>query len=174
MKISKIVIKDIEIVLSDEEIQEEQIHEQHEHKCQCSKGEDNFLNSLSSVIEVFGETITDYLKNELSGKKKPNEDEVKKNMNDIEPETAKVQEKPIKNEVDTKIILEKPELKEVKEEKVEEKKVEEVKKEQQPEKKENAYEKKLDEQRKKLLKNLNPSSDLNDFINKILNNMPDK
>jgi len=167
MKISKIVIKDIEIILSDE-----QIHEEHEHKCECSKSEDSLLNSLGSMVEVFSETITDYLKEELSGKKKVKKEEVKEKMNDAEEKPPKVQEIPIIKEIkkkeEDKSLLEKAEPKEIKEEKVEKK--EEVLK---TENKEKTDEKK-EEQRKKLLNNINPSSDLNDFINKILNNMPDK
>ncbi len=168
MKISKIVIKDIEIILSDE-----QIHEEHEHKCQCSKGEDNLLSSLSSMVEVFSETITDYLKEELSGKRKDKKEEVTEKINDVEAKNSKVQEIPIIKEVKkdevSKPILQKPEPKVVEAEKVQE--VEKVSKSQNKEK---TDEKKAEEQRKNLLKNLNPSSDLNDFINKILNNMPDK
>ena len=178
MKISKIVIKDIEIILSDEQTHEEQIHEEHEHKCQCSKGEDSLLNSLGSIVEVFSETITDYLKEELSGKKKVKKEEVKKeevkkNMNDVDEKKFEVQEIPIIKEVkkqeESKPILEKFEPKEVKKEKIEE--VEKVSK---PEYKENTDGKKAEGQGKNILSSINPSSDLNDFINKILNNMPDK
>jgi len=172
MKISKIVIKDIEIIIDDEPIHEP-IHEQHEHKCQCSKGEDSFLNSLGSMVEVFSETITDYLKEELNGKKKVEKEEVKKKMNDVAEKPSEVQEIPIikevKKEEESKPILEKPEPKEVEVEKVDE-----VEKVSEPEKKEKTDEKKAEGQRKNLLNSINPSSDLNDFINKILNNMPDK
>lgn len=185
MKIEKVIIKDIEIVLGDEGCS-------CGGNCECAKNAeekgDTLVDSLSGLVEIFSDTITEFLKDELTGKKKQNniaeifdfkksgskkENKVKEEkVSEVKVETPPVGEVPVEEVIQDAELVEETADESVESEKEETETVNEIPQGQMEEQTE-PNKIKIETPREEVGK-ASSSSELNDFINKILNSMPNK